>query len=59
MSEWREKSEAGAEQIRKMNAKAMESQEELELVKKKLAAMEKLNRTLQKERSELLKTDKK
>ncbi len=38
-----------------MNATALEREKELEAAKKKLGAMEKLNRALQTERAELMK----
>ncbi len=53
-AEWRRRSEAGAEQVRKMNAVAAERERELAAANKKAEAMEKLNRALQAERSQLL-----
>ena len=42
-------------QVKKMNALSLEREKEFQVVKKKLAAMEKLNRALQEERATLLK----
>lgn len=42
-------------QVKKMNALSLEREKEFQVVKKKLAAMEKLNRALQEERASLIK----
>lgn len=52
--DWKDKFEASNEQVRKMNTAGVERENELEATKKKLAAMEKLNRALQTERANLL-----
>ena len=44
--EWKAKFEDSNDQVKKMNAYSMEREKELASVKKKLTAMEKLNRTL-------------
>jgi len=51
---WKEKFQESNEVVVKMNAAKADSDRELEVTKKKLAAMEKLNRALQEERSNLL-----
>ena len=51
---WKEKFQESNEVITKMNAAKADADRELEMTKKKLAAMEKLNRALQEERSNLL-----
>ena len=54
-SDWKDKFETSNEQVKKMNALQLEKDKELQSAKKKLAAMEKLNRALQDERTELTK----
>ena len=51
---WKEKFDESNEVVVKMNTAAANSGIELEATKRKLAAMEKLNRTLQAERTKLL-----
>jgi chromosome segregation ATPase len=51
---WKEKFDESNEVVVKMNTAASNSGIELEATKRKLAAMEKLNRTLQAERTKLL-----
>ena len=51
---WKEKFNESNEVVVKMNTAAASSVIELEATKRKLAAMEKLNRTLQAERTKLL-----
>lgn len=51
---WKEKFEESNDIVVKMNANRANSDRELEAIKRKLAAMEKLNRALQAERSDLL-----
>merc|ERR1712062_931381 len=51
---WKEKFEESNEVVVKMNTAKANSDVELEATKRKLAAMEKLNRALQTERSQLL-----
>lgn len=51
---WKEKFEESNEVVKKLNASKAEADRDLESTKKKLAAMEKLNRALQSERSTLL-----
>ena len=51
---WKEKFQESNEVVVKMNAAKADADRELEITKKKLAAMEKLNRVLQEERSKLL-----
>jgi len=41
-------------QVRRMNTLTMEKEKEISLIKKKLSAMENLNRVLSKERNDLL-----
>ncbi len=53
-AKWKEKFEESNEVVVRMNSAKADSDRELEVTKKKLAAMEKLNRALQTERSELL-----
>merc|ERR1711976_193726 len=53
-SQWREKSELSANQVKKMNQVTMEKDKELASLKKKLEGMVKLNQTLTNERSELM-----
>lgn len=43
---WKEKFEASNDQVRKMNALSLQREQEVQGLQKKLAAMEKLNRTL-------------
>ena len=52
--EWKNKFDDSNDQVKKMNQLSLEREEELKSVKKKLSAMEKLNRALQKERSDLM-----
>ncbi len=54
--EWKQKFDDSNDQVKKMNQMSLEREDELKAVKKKLAAMEKLNRALQKERAELMET---
>ena len=51
---WKEKFEESNEVVVKMNTAKADTDRELETTKKKLAAMEKLNRALQTERSNLM-----
>ena len=51
---WKEKFDESNEVVVKMNTAASNSGIELEATKRKLAAMEKLNRTLQAERTKLI-----
>merc|ERR1719205_32282 len=53
-SQWREKSELSTQQVKKMNTLTMEKDNELSALKKKLESMIKLNKTLSKERSDLM-----
>ena len=53
-SVWKEKFQESNEVVVKMNAAKADSDRELDVTKKKLAAMEKLNRALQAERADLL-----
>ena len=53
-ADWKDKFEVSNEQVKKMNVASLEREKELTMVKKKLAAMEKLNRALQKERADLI-----
>lgn len=52
---WKEKFEESNDVVVKLNAAKADSDRDLEAIKRKLAAMEKLNRALQTERAELLK----
>ncbi|XP_059087721.1 alpha-taxilin-like isoform X2 [Tigriopus californicus] len=54
-SNWKDKFESSNDQVKRMNMTALDREKELEIVKKKLGAMEKLNRALQNERAELKK----
>lgn len=54
-TEWRLKFEDSQELIKGMNLKSLERENEVESLKRKLVAMEKLNRHLSQERSALLK----
>ena len=45
-------------QVKKMNALSLEREKEFQAVKKKLGAMEKLNRALQEERAKLIQSAK-
>jgi len=51
---WREKFEESNDVVKKLNAAKAEADRDLESTRKKLAAMEKLNRALQSERSTLM-----
>ena len=51
---WKEKFQESNEVVVKMNSAKADSDRDLEATKKKLAAMEKLNRALQEERSKLI-----
>jgi len=53
-SVWKEKFQESNEVVVKMNSAKADSDRDLEATKKKLAAMEKLNRALQEERSKLI-----
>ena len=53
-AEWKDKFEGSNEQVKKMNILSLEREKELTMAKKKLAAMEKLNRGLQEERKGLM-----
>lgn len=52
--QWREKYEVSSQQVKKMNAQSLEREKELGQLKKKLESMVKLNKTLSKERQELI-----
>jgi len=57
-TEWKEKFDGSNEQVKKMNALSLEREKEFQAVKKKLGAMEKLNRALQEERAKLIQSAK-
>lgn len=53
-AQWREKSDLSTQQVKKMNQLTMEKDSELVSLRKKLESMIKLNKTLSKERSDLI-----
>jgi len=53
-AQWREKSDLSTQQVKKMNQLTMEKDSELVALRKKLESMVKLNKTLSKERSDLI-----
>jgi len=53
-AQWREKSELSSQQVKKMNQLTMEKDKDLTALKKKLESMIKLNKTLSKERTDLI-----
>ena len=53
-AQWREKSELSTQQVKKMNQLTMEKDKDLTALKKKLESMIKLNKTLSKERTDLI-----
>jgi len=57
-TDWKEKFDGSNDQVKKMNTLSLEREKEFQGVKKKLAAMEKLNRALQEERAKLIKSTK-